>query len=207
MRVQAFEQGNGEMVCPMLFGFTLIEVTIALGVFSLVITGVVYAHLLGLRMYNINATKVSASAGARAALNHAREEIRSAKMLYVGTGDDRTFTRLPANTARQGNALQIYPTTDTNSFVRYYTDTQGQKLKRVAGPGGQAVTIALRVTNSLAFSVEDFAGNTLTNDQNSRVIKMSLDFYQWEFPIARAGAGAFYDAYQLQTRVTRRTIE
>jgi hypothetical protein len=36
---------------------------------------------------------------------------------------------------------------------------------------------------------------------------MMLDFYQWEFPVAQAGAGAFYDYYHLQTRMTRRTIE
>ena len=71
----------------------------------------------------------------------------------------------------------------------------------------QVQVLAPYLTNQIAFIAEDFAGNTLTNDQNNRVIRMELDFYQWEFPVARVGVGAYYDYYHLQTRMTRRTIE
>jgi hypothetical protein len=158
-------------------------------------------------MFNITATKLSASAGARAALNRMRDEIRSGKTLYVGMGNSTGFTNTAANTPCQGNALQIYPTTATNVFVRYYLDAPAQKLKRVANGGSKAETISSYITNQVAFYAEDYAGNILTNEQNNRVIRLSLEFYQWEFPVAQAKVGAFYDYYHLQTRIARRTIE
>lgn len=188
-------------------GFTLAELMTATAIFSLVVIAVVYSHLLGLRMFNITATKLSASTNARAALNEVRDEIRSAKMLRVGNGDNTGFTNITGNGLRQGNALQIYPTVSTNVYARYYLDAQAQELKRVTAGTTQPTVVARFVTNRLGFAAEDYAGNVLTTDQNNRVVRMNLQFYQWEFPVARAGAGAFYDYYQLQTRMTRRTIE
>ena len=105
------------------------------------------------------------------------------------TASSTDFTHIALNGLRQGNALQIHPTTDTNVFIRYYLDTASQSLRRTASGTGQVQVLAPYLTNQIAFVAEDFAGHTLTNDQNNRVIKMVLDFYQWEFPVARAGAG------------------
>jgi hypothetical protein len=179
----------------------------AMLIFSLVVVALVYTHLFSLRMFNITATKLSASAGARKALNLVRDEIRSGKTLYVGNGDNLGFTRIADNRPQEGNALQIYPTASTNTYVRYYLDPVNQELKRVVAGSTQPFVIARFITNQLAFRAEDYAGNALTNSQNNRVIRMTLEFYQWEFPVARAGAGAFYDYYRLQTRMTRRTID
>jgi hypothetical protein len=187
--------------------FTLAEIMTAMGLFSLVVIGVVYSQLFGMRMFNITATRVAACDKARKVLNGVREDIRSGKLLYVGNGGSAAFTNITQNGLRQGNALQVYPTTDTNVFIRYYLDTASQCLMRTASGSGQAQVLAPFLTNHIAFVAEDFAGNTLTNDQNNRVIKMVLDFYQWEFPVAHAAAGAFFDSYHLQTRITRRTIE
>lgn len=188
-------------------GFTLAEMMSALAIFSLVIAAVIYSHLLGLRMFNITATKLGASQGARAALNQIRNDIRSAKALYVGNGNSTGFTNIPAGTPREGNALQIYPTTSTNIYVRYYLDLTDQKFKRCSSLSPLVEVMAPYVTNQIVFRAEDYAGNKLNTDQNNRVIQMNLEFYQWEFPVAQAGAGAFYDYYRLQTRMTRRTIE
>ncbi len=188
-------------------GFTLTEIMTAMAIFSLVVIAVVYSHLLGLRMYNITATKLSASASARSALNQVRDDIRSAKLLYVGNGNARGFTNVADNAPRRGNALQLYPTKATNVFLRYYTDQQKQALMRWESGTTNVILVAPYVTNLVSFTAEDFAGNTLTNDQNNRVVRMNIDFYQWEFPVAQAGGGAYYDYYRLQTRITRRTIE
>lgn len=187
--------------------FTLAEILTAMGLFSLVVVGVVFSQLVGMRMFNVTATKLSASDNARKVLNCVRDDVRSGKMLEVGNGDNTSFTNIPLNGLRQGNALQIYPTADTNVFIRYYLDPISQSLKRTTNGGTQARVIAPYLTNRIAFIAEDYAGHTLTNDQNNRVIRMVLDFYQWEFPVAQAGAGAFYDYYHVQTRITRRTIE
>ena len=187
--------------------FTVAEIMTAMGLFSLVVLGVVYSQLFGMRAFNITSTRVSASDNARKVLNRVRDDIRSGKLLYVGSGSSTGFTHIALNSPHQGNALQIYPTTDTNVFIRYYLDTSTQTLRRTANGTGQVQVLAPFLTNQIAFIAEDFAGRTLTNDQNNRVIKMVLDFYQWEFPVAQAAAGAFYDSYHLQTRITRRTIE
>jgi hypothetical protein len=179
----------------------------AMAVFSLVVIVVVYSHLIGLRMFNITATKLGASTSARQTLGKVRDDVRSGKLLYVGNGNDHGFTNIAGNALRQGNALQVYPTPDTNTYVRYYLDSAAQELKRITSGSTQAVVVARFITNQIAFSAEDFAGNVLTTDQNNRVVRLNLEFYQWEFPIARAGAGAFYDYYQVQTRITRRAIE
>ena len=187
--------------------FTLAEIMTAMGLFSLVVIGVVYSQLFGMRMFNITATRLSASDSSRKVLNRVREDVRSGKLLHVGNGDSAGFTNISLTGLRQGNALQIYPTTDTNVFVRYYLDAASQTLQRVASGGSPAEVLAPYLTNQIAFVAEDCSGHTLTNDQNNRVIKMMLDFYQWQFPVAQVGAGAFYDYYHLQTRIARRTIE
>jgi hypothetical protein len=188
-------------------GFTLAEIMTATGLFSLVVIGLVYSQLFGMRTFNITSTRVSASDNARKVLNRVRDDVRSGKLLYVGSGSSTGFTHIALNSPHQGNALQIHPTKDTNVFIRYYLDTATQTLRRTASGTGRVEVLAPFLTNQIAFIAEDFAGRALTNDQNNRVIKLVLDFYQWEFPVAQVGAGAFYESYHLQTRITRRTIE
>lgn len=177
---------------------------VAMAIFSLVVLAVLSGQLFGMRLFNVTATKLSASQGARSALGRLRDEVRSGKMLYVGYGNAGSFTNIRNNQPQAGNALQIYPTASTNSFVRYYLDIGDQQLKRATSFGPPGV-IASYITNLNVFQAEDYAGNALTNDQNNRVISMTLEFYQWEFPVARVGA--YYDNYRLQTKMTRRTIE
>ncbi len=176
--------------------------------FSLVIIGVIYSQMFGLRLFNVTSAKLSAGDNARKVLNAVRDDVRSGKILYVGMGDSTHFTNIVGNGLRQGNALQIYPTTDTNVFIRYFLDRTTQSLKRTtSGNVGQVKVLAPFLTNQIAFRAEDFQGNVLTNNQNNRVIRVVMDFYQWEFPMAQVGTGAFFDYYHLQTKITRRAIE
>src|SRR5262245_41887609 len=207
MNVLSTRCKTGEPLRQNRAGFTLTEIMTAMAIFSLVVAAMVYTHLFGIRMFNLTATKLSASHNARAALNNVRDEIRSGKMIYVGNGNSSGFTNIPINKKQEGNALQIYPTVNTNYFIRYFIDTNDQKLKRKTSFSSQNQVIASYVTNNLIFSAEDFKGNTLTNEQNNRVVKMSLDFYQWEFPSAQIAVGSYYDYYHLQTKITRRMIE
>ena len=187
--------------------FTLVELMVATGVFLLVVLAVISSQLVGMKMNLITQSKLNATYSAREVLNHVRDEIRSGRILTVGNGSSNNFTLIAANFPQQGNALQINPTTDTNAFVRYYLDPTDQKLKRIASGSKQVAVIASCITNQLIFRAEDYLGNALTNDQNNRVIKMTLEFYQWEFSPLRAGAGSLYDYCRLQTRITRRAIE
>jgi hypothetical protein len=185
--------------------FTIVEIMTSMAIFSLVILGVLYAHLFGLRVFNISATRLSASQGSRAALNRVSEDVRSGRLLYVGNGSSAGFTNTPLNKPRLGNALEIFPSGGTNAFVRYFMDPSAKALKRFDSSSGSLVVVAPFITNQIVFTAEDYAGNVLTNDQNNRIIRLDLDFYQWEFPVAQVGA--YYDSYHLQTRISRRNIE
>ena len=98
------------------------------------------------------------------------------------------------------------PTTDTNTFVRYFRDTD-QKLKRIASGVASATVIASAISNQVVFTAEDFSGSVLTNNENNRVIGLALQFFQLEYPTVSIGPGSLYDFYQLRTKITRRTLE
>jgi prepilin-type N-terminal cleavage/methylation domain-containing protein len=187
--------------------FTLPEMMVAMAVFALVIVAVISSQIFGMKMFNMTQSKLTAAKGAQTVLNRVRDEIRSGKIIVVGNGGSNSFSKISLNTPHLGNALQIYPTTATNTYVRYYLDVTDQKLKRKASGSSQIEVLATYITNQIVFAAEDYKGNPLTDDNNNRVIKMTLQFYQWEFPIMVAGQGGYYDYYRLQTRITRRTIE
>jgi len=185
--------------------FTLTEIMTSMAIFSLVILGVLYSHLFGLRLFNISATRLSASQSSRTALDRVCDDIRSGKLLYIGNGSSSGFTNVTLNNPRLGNSLEIFSSASTNIFVRYFMDPGAKALKRFDSSSGSVQVIAPFITNQIVFTAEDYAGNALTNDQNNRIIRMDLEFYQWEFPVAQVGA--YYNSYHLQTRISRRNIE
>lgn len=185
-------------------GVTLVELVVTLGITVLTVTAVISSHIVGLMMYNTSATKLSASAGARAVLSNVRDDIRSAKSLYVGNGNESGFTRIPVGQKQIGNSVLIYPSVNTNEWIRYFVDRPSQTLRRKSNSDPTRI-VATYMTNTYAFQAETHTGSVLTNDSNHRVVRMLLEFYQWEFPVAKVGG--HYDYYRLHTRVTRRAIE
>jgi hypothetical protein len=163
----------------------------------------VSTQLFGMKMYRVSESKLLVTADARNVLNHIRDEIRSAKVIYVGNMDGSKFQPVADGTTQAGNALKVCPTDDTNTFVCYYQDGQDQTLKRFTSADSNAQVTANCVTNQSIFQAEDFQGGPLTHSQNNRVvIKASLQFYRKSY--AAAGAEAC-EQYQLQTRIARRT--
>jgi len=146
--------------------FTITELMIASGLFSLVVIGTTMSHLVGLRMCTITKAKLQTTQNARAALNRTRDEIRSAAVLTVGNVYGATFTNVTANGQRQGNGLKLCPTLNTNNYVVYYVDTSEQTLKRKTS-AGTTETIASFITNTIPFAAEDYAGNVLTTTKTT----------------------------------------
>ncbi len=116
--------------------FTLVEVMISLTVYLIIFIGVIIAiQIFALRVYQLAATKISATAYGRKALNQIRDDIRQAKTLRVGnvptSGDPTLFSPTTNNTAAQGNALQIFQTTNGAPsgvpYTIYYLD-QSQSI-------------------------------------------------------------------------------
>lgn len=187
--------------------FTLPEMMIALSILTLVLAGIISSHLFGIRMLEITKAKLGASDEARSAISKLISEIRSAKRIQIGTGDLTGFSEVADGLPQQGSAVQIYGTTNTNFYARYYWDAGDKKLKRTANGNPAVAIIAQSITNTLVFTAEDFAGNLITNNQNNSVIGLLLQFYQIQYPVIPIGPGNYYDFYQLRTRVTRRTLE
>jgi len=187
--------------------FTLVEIMVVSALFFLLLAGLIGAQMFGLRLNLISQTKLSATASARNALSRVRDEVRSGKILYVGNGNASSFTHIADDVPRLGNALMICASTNTNNYVLYFRDPADSCLKRITNGSPRVEMLASYITNQYVFQAEDYRGLALTNDQNNRVIRMTLQFYQWEYPVARVGSGGMYDYYQLQTRITRRLIE
>jgi len=187
--------------------YTLTEVMVASAIFSLVILGSLSANIFGLRLYGITKAKLGASDEAREAVSRLVNEVRSAKIVRVGNGGLTTFTNIPMGTPQAGNALQIFPTTNTTEFIRYYWDVTDSQFKRTTDAGGTSIVVANYVTNQIVFRAEDHLGNLMTSGQNNRVINLMLEFYQIQYPIVEIGPGGLFDYYKLETRITRRALE
>ena len=184
--------------------FTLPEVMVTMAIILLVFAAVISCHLIGLRLFELTKSKLGASDEARRAIGLMVSEIRSAKFVRVGSGDLADFKEVGVNTPHVGNAMEVYPSTNTNFWVRYYLDATDQKLKRATNGASAATVIASSISNQIVFSAEDFSGKPLINNSQDYVIGLNLQFYQLQYPAVAIGPGKFYDYYQLQTRVTPR---
>jgi type II secretory pathway pseudopilin PulG len=204
-----------------LSAFTLVETMISVSVYLTVFIGVMVAiQVFALRIYTLAATKLSATEYGRKALNQIRDDIRQGTYLQVGnvpaSGNPTGFTPIANNTAAQGNALQIYSTTNFGApYSTYYLDQSipgTNYLKQYSVNANNVATTNILVgyiTNTIVFDAEDFQGNIVTNNpKNNQVYHMTLQFYQWEYPIGYIGGHGFnaYDFYQLRTKVARRAI-
>jgi type II secretory pathway pseudopilin PulG len=198
--------------------FTLVEMVTAVGVFMFIFVGVmVSVQLFGLRIYTLEATKLVATAGARDALDVMRDQIREAKTVYVGTCSTESttaFSLIAVTNVQQGNALIIYPTTNTAAYTVYFLNTAGStnalmEFTVTNGAVNYTNQLANYITNTIVFDAENFQGIIATNYtslDNREVIHVTLQFSQWEYPIAFVGGTTFnaFDYYQLRTKVFRR---
>jgi len=186
--------------------FTLVETMVTMAIFLLVLSGIVTSFMYGLRMFELAKPKLSASDDARATISKLVDEIRSANIIRIGNGNGSNFTEVAINSSQVGSAIQVYGNTNTNTFVRYFWDGAVNQLKRLESGSGCVSVLARGVTNQWVFSAEDFMGNIVTNNVNNRVIGLTLQFCQIQYPIMAVGPGNLYDYYQLRTKITRRAL-
>jgi Tfp pilus assembly protein PilW len=206
-------------------GMTIVEMLMGIACFMLLIAAVVSIQLFAVRIFQLAATKLTATEDGRKTVNFIREQVREAKTLYIGTYSGTntgtgTFTAV-VDTNQIGSALLIFPTTNTTYGTIFYEDPVAQNLCSVSitaastdtngnttGTITNFATDALFVTNNLIFQAEDFQGNLLTDNSNNRIIHVTLQFSQLEYPVAGiGGSNSMYDYYELHTRATRRAID
>jgi prepilin-type N-terminal cleavage/methylation domain-containing protein len=211
-------------------GFTLPEVVIALTIFSLVTLSTIAVQIYAMRVYTLAATKLTATEQARAAVNNLRDKVRGCRTVYVGnytlaTGNPVIdFKPMTNGDLQQGNALMIYPTLSTNTFTlaflqpgngtNFTTSVLGNTNSLIVmtytnGSLQRQYDVADYITNQIIFFAENFQGSVLSTNQNNYIIQMTMNFSQWEYPVAFIGTNSFnaYDYYRLQTRMTRRDID
>ncbi len=204
-------------------GFTLVEIYIVSAIFLVLVGAMLALQIFGLQIYTLAATKLTATAGGRKALNEIRDAVREAKLVDVGvyTNGSTTFNSIGNGTNQIGNALLIFTNSSAITGTLYFMDQPSSSLLRVTMTSGAYNTNGYLytgtpvglftnipfVTNYFIFDAEDYLGNVLTNNSNNRIIHMTLQFSQWEYPVAGVGNGAMYDYYELHTKVTRRAID
>lgn len=200
-------------------GYTLVEALIASTIFCVLLVGCMVAmQIFGLHIYTLGGTKLSASTSALKVLDNVRNGVRSSYESDVGSlttvTDPTTFVMCASNGPITGSALRVYPSTNTTTFSIYYLDTSTptnylQLATTTDGVTFTTTTLASYITNLVVFAEEDCTGNVLTNYNNNRIIRMELDFYQWEYPVGFVGGVGVnaYDYFRLTTRVSRRMLE
>lgn len=183
-------------------GFTLAEMSVAVGVFAIVVLAFVYVNLFCFRQNELVESKLGASMQSRYAFDQLASDIRSSKIWQIGNGSAASFTAIPSGTTQLGNALQLNLSINTNTYVRYYFDTNNYLLCRIHSGDASATTIAQYLTNSLYFVAEDYQGNVKSDLSYKYLIHVKLQFCQYQYPLTIVGPGYFYDYYKLEFRVT-----
>lgn len=183
-------------------GFNLVELMVAMSVFSLAILGVFYAHIFGLKQDRLIASKLGASDQSRRAFDIMVRDIRSAKIWAIGNGSGTTFTPVNNGSAQRGNALQLSLTTDTNKYIIYYFNTNSFELRRRRSGASTTTLVCSYLTNAMYFQAENHRGSIQTDLSHKGVINCSMEFAQYQYPLTRVGQGYLYDYYKMSFKVT-----
>jgi type II secretory pathway pseudopilin PulG len=202
-------------------GFTLVEMYVVAAIFVFLTVAMVSSQFMAARVYTLAATKLTANAAGRKAMNNMRDAIRSSVGIQVGNYDPagNQFSLIANGSPQIGNALAVYPNLDVNTTNNNYTNfgtvffmnQAASNLCSVIISNGTEVTatrvnnIVVWITNYYVFDAEDAHNNILTTFTANRIVHVKLQFSQWEYPLAGVvGQNAMYDFYQLQTRVAMR---
>lgn len=178
---------------------------ITMAVFSLLVVGLVYTGMFCFRLDEMANSKAGATDSARRGFDLLSGDIRSAKMWYIGAGNQSSFTACGNATNQQGNALKVYQTTDTNSYIVYFFDTNASALYRYTNGMSTSKMVVNGLTNStgssMSFHAERYDGTTLTDLQFKYVIVALMEFCQYQYPLTKVGPNYFYNYYRMQLKV------
>ncbi|HZR20622.1 MAG TPA: hypothetical protein VFE51_25290 [Verrucomicrobiae bacterium] len=200
MKITASPPPGSAPAIQRLTGYTLAETVASMAVFSLAIIGIMACHLAGLRFNLFILPKIQNAQYSRQALAHLIEEVRSAKSIQVGSGTVSTFTIAGPTNTQSGNAIRIFPGTNTSQYIYYFYDSSSSTLNKKSLQATNTAVVANTVTNATVFYMQDFSGTVLTNNQNNAVLRVLLQMKRSQ-PITGAS-----DPYQIEAKITRRNI-
>lgn len=177
-------------------GFTLPEYLITIAIVAVVSGAMLTAYIFGARMHVLASAKLNASDQARVVVGELAHAVRTANAFKIGEGTLTSFNAISPNELRKGSAIVIYPSSDTNAFVRYYLENG--TLKRTTNDA-TATPLARWLTNTVVFTAEDPWGNVTSNERPFEVVGLLLQFNQTN------GGTAASDFFQLQAKINKRT--
>jgi hypothetical protein len=177
--------------------FTIPELLLSLSIFLVCVVGIVSLQILGLKMNAISASKLKSTASSLKTLNLVRDQVLEANSVLVGNGDSNSFRV----TGTIGNALQVYPTTNSSNYLRFYLSTDDNTLYELNNSNSAVMAIAPNITNESVFQTVDFQGNTSSSSREHYAIKMTLQFSQLDYKVPKKTR----EYYTLETEMTPRT--
>jgi len=167
------------------------------------VTGLLYAHLFGLKQDELIQSKLGASDQARRSFGDLGNDIRAAKSWQIGYGTTNSFTANTVGTNQVGTAIKLCLSTNTGNYILYYYG--GDSLYRYKSSSGDFSVLAQYINNSPYFEIEDNQGKVLSNNIPQKSILMThMEFYQFQYPLTKVGtnAGYLYDRYVTEFRFT-----
>jgi len=192
-------------------GLTMVEMMVTIAIFIMLVTAFVSANIFGLRYDELVCSKLGASEQSRRSFQQLTADIRASKIWRIGSGNQTSFTPLSNASLMIGNAIQLSLTTDTNTFIRYWFETNGPSTLQPNGrlcritSSGQFLACAQYLTNasgtSMVFQAQNYLGTGVLNDyQFKYVIDALMEFYQYQFPKTYVGPGCYYDYYRIDLK-------
>ena len=190
-------------------GFTLAEVLVACATMVMVLGAVIAVNLWGLAMTQRSEIWLTSSDDARITMGLLHEDVRTASTIYVGTGGLAGFTNAGATSIQAGNAMKLYASTNTNSWVLYYYDTTANMLYRTNWDGLSTGDFRLATANPITndnyiFTMQDYLGNVLSNATPYPVIAIYLSFTSLQNPQIVIAPGSPVDFYQINSKIAPR---
>lgn len=194
--------------------FTLVEMMVVMATVVILVGSVIAANLFGLSMSMRQQIWLGASGDSAQSIGLLMEDIRSACALEVGAYSNNVFT--PAGTTNQqsGNAIEIWPTTNTTPWTIYYYNPSGTNLVRTNyyGTNGDYKEVtANQITNDSTqpiFTEVDYTGTPFANVAAVSVmppaVRVYLSYVKLQDPDVPIEPGSMVDLYQIVTTITPR---
>src|SRR6266478_626565 len=121
---------------------TLTELMTATSIFVLMVAGLVVTNMFAMQQDELVNSKLGANDQSRVGFDLLLGEIRGCKYVQVGSGTSNSFTSVTNGATEQGNALLVFPSTDSSTWIQYYfnTNSTNGELDRVASYGSNTPT-------------------------------------------------------------------
>ena len=183
---------------------TLVEMMISMSIFGMVILGFIVLQIFGMRQNQLVESKLGANDQARKLLEKMGMEIRSAKRWEVGNVSGSTFTEVPDGQAQRGTGLRIFSSSDTNTYIQYFFNTNTRTLHRLQSGVAGTRLVAQQLTNNMTFQAEDYRGAVQTAGTGlwRNCIRVILEFAEYQYPLTKVGPGYMYDYYKVEFKVS-----